>query len=479
MNGWRFGLALLLVLALTRSGFAGDIVRFETGPRAQTNVVLANVPVKALVTEYLDPGDTGVGKSVGYLVWREILTAISDQAGAGVILARAPGNRRLTDLLEQTYHEAALRIAREQAASMAVWGAVGTVGDTTYVTTYLTLLPETSALQLKLRLVAEPALPPGLEADIKRTTFNFPPVETTKAKLFQRRVVTRKATTVRAGTTGSSATVESVPKGVALDALDMDKGWFKVQTASKRVGYVDNADVDVPPSTVDGAGVTVGLLSAPGGARLKTVTLAGIYRVRDMRYTNGLWYQLDVDGSPGWVPAGAVKARFSLPIVHFVAGLYRYQFKRYEIARSEFAQYVSAPDVAADNASLATAYQLLGASALLAKPTVFQTDAATVNFFSKAVTLTPYDPSAYSLRALSILALQQKGSAALLDLESALELDATDATAARITSVIREQVTKPGGNPLKRLLRDGDDPTLRQKTLELEKRYKLASAPNR
>ena len=40
-------------------GFAGDIVRFETGPRAQTNVVLANVPVKALVTEYLDPGDTG------------------------------------------------------------------------------------------------------------------------------------------------------------------------------------------------------------------------------------------------------------------------------------------------------------------------------------------------------------------------------------------------------------------------------------
>jgi hypothetical protein len=273
--------------------------------------------------------------------------------------------------------------------------------------------------------------------------------------------------------------VESVPKGVALDALDMDKGSFKVRTASKRVGYVDNADVDVPPSTVEGAGAAVGLLSAPGGARLKTVTLTGTYRVRDMRYANGLWYQLDVDGSLGWVSAGTVKARFSLPIVHFVAGLYRYQFKRYEIARREFAQYVSAPGVAADNASLATAYQLLGASALLAKSNTSQTDPATVNFFSKAVTLTPYDPNAYSLRALSILGLQQKGSAALLDLESALELDASDATAARIISAIRELLTGSSGSPPQRLLRDGGDPTLLKKTYELALRYKLPSAPDR
>ena len=256
----KVGLVLLVVIGLARSGFAGEIVRFETGPRQQTNVVLANVPVKALVTEFLDPGNTGVGKSLGYLVWREILSAISDQAGAGVILARAPGDQRLTDLLEQTYHEAALRIAREQAASMAVWGAVGTAGDTTYVSTYLTLLPETAGLQLKLRLGGEPPLPPGLEADIKRTNFNFPPTETTRTQLFERRVVTSKATTVRASTSGSAAAVENVPKGQALDALDMDKGWFKVRTAGGRVGYLDNADVDVPPRTVEGTGAAVGLL---------------------------------------------------------------------------------------------------------------------------------------------------------------------------------------------------------------------------
>ena len=168
---------LLVALAgLSVSAQAGEIIRFEAGPQARTDVVLANVPVKALVTEFLDPGDSGAGKSVGYLVWREILTAISDQAGAGVILARAPGDQRLTDLLEQAYHDAAVRIAREQSASMVVWGAVNATSDSITVSTYLSLLPEAAGLALKLRLSGIPPLPPGLEAEIARTNFNFPPV---------------------------------------------------------------------------------------------------------------------------------------------------------------------------------------------------------------------------------------------------------------------------------------------------------------
>ena len=102
-----------------------------------------------------------------------------------------------------------------------------------------------------------------------------------------------------------------------------------------------------------------------------------------------------------------------------------------------------------------------------------------MNFFSKAVTLTPYDPNAYSLRALSILALQQKGSAALLDLESALELDASDATAARIISAIRELLTGSGAVP-----RSGCSGTVvtrpsGRRHYELAWRYKLPSAPDR
>jgi tetratricopeptide (TPR) repeat protein len=466
--------ALALILAcVQRPGHAGEIIRFEAGAQARSDVVLAHVPVKALVAEFLDPGDTGAGKSVGYLVWREILTAISDQAGAGVILARAPGERRLTDLLESAYHDAAVNIAREQNASMAVWGAVSADGDALYVSAYLSILPEAAGLQLKLRLAGQPPLPPGLEASIARSNFNFPPVETTRAELFERRVVTRAQSTVRAGADGAAAALERVPKGKALDAVDMDKGWFKVRLASGRFGYLDNSVVDVPPRAVEASGVQATLSRGPAGARVKRVKLDGRYAVLDMRYVSGkgLWYQLDADGTRGWVPASLVRARFSLPIVHFVAGLYRYQFKRYEDARREFAQYVSAPQSAADNPSLAAAYQLFGASVLLGKSTVFEADPATVELFSKAVNATPYDPNAYSLRALSTLALRREADPALADLEQALKLDPADVTAARITGVLHEQVTRPEGNAVKHMLQDSGRPALQLRLKDLAKRY--------
>jgi tetratricopeptide (TPR) repeat protein len=467
---------LLLALAgLPVSAQAGEIIRFEAGPQTRTDVVLQNVPLKALVTEFLDPDDSGIGKSAGYLVWREILTAISDQAGAGVILARAPGDERLTDLLEHEYHDAAVRIAREQSASMAVWGAVSATGDNIYVSTYLSLLPEAAGLALKLRLSGMPPLPPGLEAEIGRTNYNFPPVEISRADLFERRLVTRKEATVRETAGASSKALARFPAGKILDSMDMDKGWFQVRLAGGKTGYVDNSVVDVPPRTVEAARVATALQDRPGGRRVRTVTLDGAYRVLDMRYvaSKGLWYELEVGQVRGWVPATAVRARFSLPIVHFVAGLYRYQFKRYEDARREFAQYIAAPDSRADNASLASAYQLLGASTLMTKQTVFQADDAALNYFSNAVEATPYDPAAYSLRALSTLAVRRELGGALADLEQALKLDANDAGAMRIARTIDQSLRVPEGNArtLVYMLRDAAQPGTRERLQTLASRY--------
>ena len=467
--------ALLVALAgLSLSAQAGEIVRFEAGLQAHTDVVLANVPVKALVTEFLDPGDSGVGKSVGYLVWREILTAISDQAGAGVILARSPGDQRLTDLLDQAYHEAAVRIAREQSARMVVWGAVSTTNDNISVSTYLSLLPEVAGQALTLRLSGTPPLPPGLEAEIARTNFNFPPVEISHADLFERKLVARKEATVRAAADASSKGVEKVPAGKTLDAINMDKGWFEVRLAGGKTGYIDNSVVDVPPRTVEASHVATALQDSPGGKRVRAVTLDGAYRVLDMRYVakKGLWYELQVGDGRGWVPATAVRARFSLPVVHFVAGLYRYQFKRYEDARREFSQYVTASDSRTDNASLATAYQLLGASTLMTKETVFQADPAALNHFSRAVEATPYDPAAYSLRALSTLAVRQELGGALADLEQALLLDPDDAAATRIARTVYQSLRAPAGNArtLVNMLHDSGQPQIRQRLQALVSR---------
>jgi hypothetical protein len=465
---------MLACIHVLGSAQAGEIIRFEAGAQASTERVLTHVPVKALVAEFLDPGDTGIGKSVGYLVWREILTAISDQSGAGVILARAPGEQRLTDMLEHSYHSAAVKIAREQKASMVLWGAVSTPGNELYLSTYLSLLPEVAQLQLKLRLTGEPRLPPGLEAEITRTNFNFPLVEMTRAKLFNRRIVTRAPVALRARANGSAAVVMEVPRATALEAVDMDKGWFKVRLKDGRFAYLDNSAVDVPPSTVEADGVKSSLYGVPGGQRINRAMRRGSYAVLDMRYVQrkGIWYQLEVDGKRGWISATAVRPRFSLPIVHFVAGLYRYQFKRYDDAQAEFSQYLSAPNSAADNPCLATAYQLLGASALLSKPTVFDTDPSVTKYFSNAVNATPYDSNAYSLRALSTLAIARDGGKAVADLDKAMKLDPMNISAFRIADTIRQQLVAPHGGVLMYMLRDSRDPALKRRLEELTTEHK-------
>jgi hypothetical protein len=144
---------IVAVLSLAAGGAgAGEQVMAEfKNARAVTPAVLRNVRDKGVVAEFLDHGGTGVGKSVSYLLWREVLTAISDQAGAGVIVAEAPPGERLVDLIEQDYHEAALRIAANQQARLALWGAVDAEGDRLFVDTYLTVLTGGRATDLRLR----------------------------------------------------------------------------------------------------------------------------------------------------------------------------------------------------------------------------------------------------------------------------------------------------------------------------------------
>ena len=51
-----------------------------------------------LIAEFLDPGDTGIGKSLSYLVWRELLTAIGNQTGKSVILLNPAEETLLEEL---------------------------------------------------------------------------------------------------------------------------------------------------------------------------------------------------------------------------------------------------------------------------------------------------------------------------------------------------------------------------------------------
>lgn len=98
-----------------------------------------------LIAEFLAPGGTEIGKSLSYLVWRELLTAIGNQTGKSVILLSS-AEEKLIERLKQGRHETALEIAKKYRASMVLWGEIRVrkSGDglRIIVRRFLTLNPE-------------------------------------------------------------------------------------------------------------------------------------------------------------------------------------------------------------------------------------------------------------------------------------------------------------------------------------------------
>jgi tetratricopeptide (TPR) repeat protein len=316
----------------------------------------------------------------------------------------------------------------------------------------------------------------GLAARIPRTRFNFPPHQTTRPELFQRRVIAQQGAVVLEQP-GAGKRVASPQIGQVLEADGMQQGWFRVRIAGGGQGYVDNRKVDVPPRYIETATRPVKLLAAPArtAATVGQVQPKGAYQVLDMRYipAGGLWYRAAASGAEGWIPAFTVLPRFSLPAVHFVAGIYRYQVGRWSDAAREFEQYIGFPDVEADNASLATAYQLLGASRLLEVPNVkmLEKDSRWDLAFGKAIELTPYDPAAYTLRALSGIAVRGSLGVALGDMSKALELDPQHAdTRKLVASAARYTSGRP--SPLTRLVRESPS-SVRGSIDSLADRYQI------
>jgi len=421
----RLALAAWLGAGGVGVAHAGEIVTGFVPGAGRGREVLAHVEVKGLVAEFLDPGDTGLGKSLGYLLWREVLTAISDQAGAGVILARPPGQTRLTELLRRDYHRAAVEIAQAQQARMVLWGAVQESGDRLYVNTYLTLLPEVVGADLQLSLTpgrGEPALP-GFTAEIPRARYNFEPLTTTRERLFRRPLVARFALAVVETAAPGARVLAPVGAGEVLQAEGMEGAWFRVRLPGGGAGWVENSQVEVPPAEVDADLRSVNVRAAPkDGAVLFNTPLRGTYRVLDLRYVegSGSWYRLDLGGRSGWVAAWLLEPRFSHPAVPFMAGLYRYQRRNFGEAAKAFRAFLRQAGEAENSANRSSAQQFLGASLLNERG---QGNPEALQAMDRAVALTPYDPAAYNLRALSRLGERGGFPGTVADVARALELD--------------------------------------------------------
>ena len=486
--------ATLAGLALAAAAArAGEQVMAEfKNARAVTPQVLQHVKDKGVVAEFLDPGDTGLGKSLGYLLWREVLTAISDQAGAGVIVAEAPPGERLVDMIAQDYHEAALRIAANQEARLALWGAVDAEGDRLFVDTYVTVLTAGRASDLRLRLGVQVAGPPAeakkveeeasvFEARLARPRFGLATVEVSRAELFDRPLVAEGTLVVRARPVADAPPVLRTAPGAVLRAVDMEGGWFKVRLADGRFGYIPAGRQEgstgtlvalrVPPKWVEADATGVVLRGGPGGdaPALGRRDLRGRFRVLDMRYRGGqgLWYRvaLDDSGGNGWVVGTAVRPRFSIPAVHLMAGLYRYHAGRFADAAAEFQRFLDAPGVAESPVNRAAVEQLLGASLL---PDRLQTKSAW-QAFTNAIALTPYDPDVYMVRSVACVGLG-RAETALDDVSKALELDPRNARARAFAWSIAE-VAEGRADPMFQALTRL--PSERARAAELVRRYAI------
>ncbi|MCE9660442.1 MAG: hypothetical protein K8R60_18095 [Burkholderiales bacterium] len=418
----HMALGLLLACAGALAG-AGEIIAFEPG-KPLPNVVLGKLPMRGVIAEFLDPEETGLGKELSYILWREVLAAISDQAGAGVILARAPGDQRITSMLGSDYHRAALKIAESQGARMAVWGFLDEQEQRISVEVFLSLIDDTPGSELALRLRVNGA-ETGLGARIGRTKFNFAPVLLDRKTLFQRLVVSRPNAPVRAK--GSNAVLATLPAGVALRAVGLRGRMFEVVLADGRRGEIDIGAIELPPRTV-ALPASVPLKAEPREQSATRATSAGAAtaEVANMSVTaNGTWYRVAVPGGEGWVPQWRVRPQYSMPAVLFIAGIYRYQLGKWDEAARAFEQFTQSPGVEGDNLSLSTAYQLLGASRLMAASRASNLPGAKgwEQDYANALRQTPLDADVYTLRGVAQLAVKQDLDAATNDLARALKLD--------------------------------------------------------
>lgn len=391
-----------------------------------------DVGPKAIVAELLDPGHTGLGKALSYLMWREVRAAVGDQTGTDVLLLQDAAEEGLVERLRAGRHEAAVEIAQMYRAPMILWGEVQRrgAGDRARVRvqTFLTLNPEVPNADIALGLLIEQAQhATRFQAELPRTRFNFARVSKRQAELFTRRLVTLTAATLHVQPRGSAPVALQVPAGTSFEAFDMQGSWFAIRRPHGSLAYIEGHQVKVLPPRVEVTHERLELRAGPGAAyeSKKQVETRGAVELLDTayRFGHGLWYRLQVDDAEGWVASLALQPRLLFPVEHFMIGLVYYRERRFEDAYLALDRFLHSPGVKASNVNLAVAHQLQGASRLMFQaPFRFETS-TDIEGFSKAVDLTPFDPAAYNLRALARFGSTRRLEGAFADLKHALDLD--------------------------------------------------------
>lgn len=423
-----------------------------------TEPALQHVKFKSVVMEFLDPQqtETELGHSVSRLMWREIYQSILNLRNAGVLLAddaegfmnQYVSRQNYLEILEKDYHTAVIEMAKYHDAQMSAWGVVFEYKETIYIDGFLTIHPSTRPWNLlRLRNPVDQKL--ALEAKIPHTRINFPQIKTTRKALFDRPLFTRcgRSTQCPRGIEFRSAprddaTFAYYPVGVEVRGINMTEQWVHVRDKDGKQGYINVYHVEkTPPAIRANAPQDFSVYGQPGNAQsaLGTESFESSYPVLGVRkLRNGeLWYRIVGNKLEGWVNSRHFQPQWSLPMVHFIAGLYRYARADYSGAAREFKMFIARSAATEDNVTLAAAFQFLAASQVAGEQINKLNSREVMDNLTKAIDLTPYDPAAYTLRALVKLGIDPALASVLEDLRAALELDRRDSGAQSLLSALK------------------------------------------
>lgn len=424
------------------NSWAGGMIAFFGPDDRRLPEKLSHLDNKALIVEFRDPEGSELGRDIALVLWREVLNAISDQKGAGVIVARRPKDRPIIDMEKGEYHEAAIRIAESQRTWAAVWGNVSKVKDKLFIESYLSLLPRAVQIKPLIQIYVRGHSIPELSVPMLRSLFSFKLAVIDFDGFFKRTLVTRKKVELHGEPDENASIVANIASGQAVQMLSMKKSWLKLRDKNGVSGYVrmvEDSPVNIPPSKIKGRGNRIRLRTSPDTSHsdniYATINLTGEYTVLDQQYISGegSWIKIDYKSEPVWVASWLVDSVYSMPMVELVAGLLRYQVNNYERAAQHFQRYIELSKNNERNVNLAAAHQLLGA-ALMKKGHAGAGKAR--KSFQAAAIITPFDPNAYVIQALASIRGDIRN--VLPQLNKALSLDKSNALARSLTNVLSD-----------------------------------------
>jgi chemotaxis protein MotB len=423
--------------------------------------------LKAVILRFVDPQDTDTGLAVSRLLWREVIFAIIDIKGAGVIHSSEfaePFQDRYgkspTSYLDEQLHTAAVEIARLQKANMSMWGATIADNDVLTIYSFLSVIPEAwkDSFGLSLSMMEtfgrNRVSRLSLVAPLSKTDLNFDPQIVTRRKLFAGSYRLRCALSdgCPRGISAYAAPQDSAPiaryfqEGDVVAVGDIVGKWMVVDAGDGKHVYVNIYHADIAPPAIFVRSPVMLQRSPSSPERIDTVSSGAAYKVEALEWTGRerarqRWFKIRTSTKEGWVSGDSVEPLYRFPATHFLAGLFRYGARQFEQAEHEFHHFLETLTPRSDNVLRSTTLQLI--SACWAQVKRYESSEASASAIA--------DPAIYNMKALVQLSMTGKLSAALPDLKHSVHLDENNvSTRQLITQLVPSTLTSFG------ILSDGE-----------------------